>query len=160
MTDPAGGNRNGPSTSTSNQQQNIPPLMKREEEEANKDRSLAQLLGMLDGYRPVIPDEVAQYYLQKSGVDNTDPRLNRLLSISAERFIDQIVSSSYQYSRIRSNATAGRPSGSGANATSTGATGGAGGQQDKSRTVLTMDDVRAACADFGIDAGHTAEGFK
>jgi hypothetical protein len=72
---------------------------------------------------------------------------------SRERVLERI-------SRIRSNATAGRPSGSGANATSTGATGGAGGQQDKSRTVLTMDDVRAACADFGIDAGHTAEGFK
>lgn len=28
--------------------------MKREEEETKKDRSLAELLGMLDGYRPVV----------------------------------------------------------------------------------------------------------
>lgn len=78
--------------------------MKREEEEAKKDRSLAELLGMLDGYRPVvstpdmtkqgqpcrleskadcrelsfsaqIPEGVTDYYLQRSGFESHDPRL-------------------------------------------------------------------------------------
>ncbi|PWN18930.1 transcription initiation factor IID, TAF10 subunit [Microstroma glucosiphilum] len=138
------------------------PLMKREEEEAKKDRSLAELLGMLDGYRPVIPEEVTDYYLQRSGFESHDPRLNRLLSISAEKFISDIVSDAYQYSRIRSNATSGRPpaaaasgpGGGGAGGTASGGAGGGGGPGgvDRSKTVLTMDDLTAALGEYGVNA--------
>lgn len=51
-------------------------IAKREQEETAKDKSLAELLGMLDGYRPVIPEEVTDYYLQKSGFESQDPRLS------------------------------------------------------------------------------------
>lgn len=151
-------------------------LIKREQEEAAKDRTLAELLGMLDGYRPVIPEEVTDYYLQRSGFESHDPRLNRLLSISAEKFISDIVSDAYQYSRIRTNASSGRPPaatsaanaaaaaagvgvpGSGAGAASSG--GAAGGPDtDKSRTVLTMDDLSAALGEYGINAKR-AESYR
>ncbi|CAO1620557.1 unnamed protein product [Parajaminaea phylloscopi] len=135
-------------------------LMKREEEEARKDRSLAELLGMLDTYRPVIPEEVTDYYLQKAGFESHDARLNRLLSISAEKFISDIVSDAYQYSRIRTNASAGgRPAGGSSaavgganNASAGGAASGSSGGADKSRTVLTMDDLSAALAEYGVNA--------
>lgn len=95
---------------------------------------------------------------------------NRLLSISAEKFISDIVSDAYQYSRIRTNATttAGRPAGSGAGGaggaggvgggrggagqSGPGSGGGQGGAADKSRTVLTMDDLSAALGEYGINA--------
>ncbi|CAO1613076.1 unnamed protein product [Sympodiomycopsis kandeliae] len=131
-------------------------LMKREEEEAAKDRSLAELLGMLDGYRPVIPEEVADYYLQKSGFESQDPRLNRLLSISAEKFISDIVSDAYQYARIRTNASSGRPpaatsAANAANAASSSSTTN-NAPYDRSRTVLTMDDLSSALGEYGINA--------
>lgn len=63
---------------------------RREEELARRDRSLAEFLVMLDGYKPLvrgprarwlhhadvqIPEEVTEYYLQRSGFDCSDPRL-------------------------------------------------------------------------------------
>jgi transcription initiation factor TFIID subunit 10 len=52
-----------------------PQLSRREEEEKRKDRTLAEFLGMLDGYRPLIPDEVTDHYLEKVGFECEDPRL-------------------------------------------------------------------------------------
>lgn len=48
---------------------------RREEEAARRDRSLAEFLVMLDGYKPLIPEEVTEYYLQRAGFDCQDPRL-------------------------------------------------------------------------------------
>lgn len=58
---------------------------------ARRDRTLAEFLVMLDGYKPLvgpidcchgswlinkqIPEEVTEYYLQRSGFDCSDPRL-------------------------------------------------------------------------------------
>lgn len=51
------------------------PLSRREEEEKRKDRTLAEFLSMLDGYRPLIPDEVTDHYLEKVGFECEDVRL-------------------------------------------------------------------------------------
>jgi transcription initiation factor TFIID subunit 10 len=73
---------------------------RRAEETARRDRSLAEFLVMLDGYKPLvgwtakpsilaydlaveiklipglqIPEEVTEYYLQRAGFDCSDPRL-------------------------------------------------------------------------------------
>lgn len=50
-------------------------LLKRQDEDQRKDRTLAELLRMLDSYTPVIPDEVTDYYLQRSGFESGDARL-------------------------------------------------------------------------------------
>ncbi|SPO23004.1 related to TAF10 - TFIID and SAGA subunit [Ustilago trichophora] len=149
-------------------------MSRREEEESRKDRTLAEFMQLLDGYTPLIPDQVTDFYLEKVGFECHDVRLKRLLSLAAEKFVSDIAADAFQYARIRTNAgPGGRPRGqvSGAGA-STGASaglsgaaaGGAGGAlpagaRDRSRTVLTMDDLSAALGEYGINA-RRAEYFR
>ncbi|KAI6149807.1 transcription initiation factor TFIID 23-30kDa subunit-domain-containing protein [Pisolithus tinctorius] len=112
-------------------------------EEARKDRTLAEFLLMLDEYEPLIPAEVTDYYLQRVGFECDDVRLKRLLALAAQKFVSDIAADAYQHARIRTNAAGGRtrvnPTGSGA-------------AKDKTRTTLTMDDLGAALAEYGINA--------
>ncbi|KAK0534272.1 hypothetical protein OC834_001974 [Tilletia horrida] len=142
---------------------NAAPMTRREEEEARKDRTLAQFMLMLDDYKPLIPDEVTDYYLEKVGFECDDVRLKRFLSLAAEKFVSDIAADAFQYARIRTNAgPAGKPKSggpAGAGGTAGGTAGPAGasaaggaGQKDRSRTVLTMDDLSAALGEYGINA--------
>ncbi|KAK1922723.1 transcription initiation factor TFIID 23-30kDa subunit-domain-containing protein [Papiliotrema laurentii] len=111
---------------------------RREEEMARKDRSLAEFLVMLDNYKPLIPDEVTEYYLQKSGFDCSDPRLKRLLSLSAQKFISDLSRDAFHFAKLRVNGTAagrGRPV-----------------AQDRNKVVLTMDDLSLALGEHGVNA--------
>ncbi|EIM86733.1 uncharacterized protein STEHIDRAFT_25012, partial [Stereum hirsutum FP-91666 SS1] len=131
-------------------------------EEARKDRTLSEFLLMLDDYEPLIPDEVTDYYLQRVGFDCQDARLKRLLALAAQKFVSDIAADAYQHARIRSNAAGGRaranqppttarvrvpsfpdlPCSSRAIPRST----------DKARTTLTMEDLSAALAEYGINS--------
>ncbi|KAE8248641.1 hypothetical protein A4X13_0g5529 [Tilletia indica] len=158
-----GGSGNGASETTS------APMTRREEEEARKDRTLAQFMLMLDDYKPLIPDEVTDYYLEKVGFECDDVRLKRFLSLAAEKFVSDIAADAFQYARIRTNAgPAGKPKGGavplGGAAGGVGGGAGAGssaaaGQKDRSRTVLTMDDLSAALGEYGINA-RRAEWYR
>ncbi|PWZ00745.1 hypothetical protein BCV70DRAFT_200006 [Testicularia cyperi] len=135
-------------------------MSRREEEESRKDRTLAEFMRLLDGYTPLIPDQVTDFYLERVGFECHDVRLKRLLSLAAEKFVSDIAADAFQYARIRTNAgPGGRPRG--APAAGAGGAGGAGagagpagsaGARDRSRTVLTMDDLSAALGEYGINA--------
>ncbi|KAN0088498.1 Transcription initiation factor TFIID 23-30kDa subunit domain containing protein [Tylopilus felleus] len=112
-------------------------------EEARKDRTLAEFLLMLDEYDPLIPNEVTDYYLQRVGFECEDVRLKRLLSLAAQKFVSDIASDAYQHARIRTNAVGGR---------ARAAVSGPGASKDKTRTTLTMDDLSAALAEYGINS--------
>ncbi|EPQ26536.1 uncharacterized protein PFL1_05858 [Pseudozyma flocculosa PF-1] len=154
--DVAGASVQAPGASASQQpqqpQQQQHTMTRREEEEARKDRTLAEFLRMLDGYTPLIPDEVTDHYLEKVGFECHDVRLKRLLSLAAEKFVSDIAADAFQYARIRTNAgPGGRPRGQAPGAAGAAASGAAGGR-DRSRTVLTMDDLSAALGEYGINA--------
>ncbi|TKY86685.1 hypothetical protein EX895_004325 [Sporisorium graminicola] len=146
-----------------------PALSRREEEESRKDRTLAEFMQLLDGYTPLIPDQVTDFYLEKVGFECHDVRLKRLLSLAAEKFVSDIAADAFQYARIRTNAgPGGRPrgqvaaGGAGAGGAAAGGAAGAGlpaGARDRSRTVLTMDDLSAALGEYGINA-RRAEYFR
>lgn len=51
------------------------PIGSRPEEESRRDRSLVDVLQALDGYAPLIPDEVSDYYLERAGFQCDDVRL-------------------------------------------------------------------------------------
>ncbi|BGO92720.1 hypothetical protein NBRC10512_003900 [Rhodotorula toruloides] len=138
---------------------------RRELEQERKDLELAQLLEMMDDYKPVIPDEVTDYYLQRAGFDTNDVRVKRLLALSAQRFVSSISADAFQYARARTAAgPSGRANVTGTSAAvgpgATGATGGSGGAagqpkaKGRQRTVLTMEDLSAALKEYGVDAGR------
>ncbi|KAG6837164.1 hypothetical protein H0H93_013754 [Arthromyces matolae] len=129
----------GPSTTPAPAQQT-----RQEAEAARNDRTLADFLLMLDEYEPLIPSEIADYYLQRVGFECEDVRLKRLLSLAAQKFVSDIAADAYQHARIRTNAAGGRAR--------TNQPLGPGLIKDKTRTTLTMDDLSAALAEYGIHA--------
>lgn len=139
-----------------------------------------------------IPDAVTDYYLALSGLSTSDVRLKRLLALATQKFISDIATDAYQYSRIRSNTSGGNPGGGGGSAfpgtlgaisgmpgagaggaggtLGTNAAGGAGGSggtlrpmprpgfgggggsgSTSGRSVLTMEDLGAAVAEYGVN---------
>ncbi|BGP17699.1 hypothetical protein JCM10213_005277 [Rhodosporidiobolus nylandii] len=141
------------------QQQGPPGRSYKEVEQERKDLELSQLLDMMDDYKPIIPDEVTDYYLQRSGFDTNDVRVKRLLSLAAQRFISSISADAFQYARAR---TAAGPGGrvnaanqaAAAAAGGTGAAGKDGAKKGRQRTVLTMEDLSAALKEYGVDASR------
>ncbi|KAH7094029.1 transcription initiation factor TFIID 23-30kDa subunit-domain-containing protein [Auriculariales sp. MPI-PUGE-AT-0066] len=117
----------------------LPPPTRAEAEQARKDRTLAEFLLMLEDHEPLIPEEVTDYYLQRVGFESDDPLLKRLLSLAAQKFVSDIANDAYSHARVRTGAGAarGRP---------TGAT------RDKTKTVLTMEDLSAALNECGVHA--------
>ncbi|KAH8104137.1 transcription initiation factor TFIID 23-30kDa subunit-domain-containing protein [Cristinia sonorae] len=127
----------GSSTQATQQQ----PPSRQTAEEARRNTTLAEFLLMLDDYEPLIPNEVTDYYLQRVGFECEDPRLKRLLSLAAQKFVSDIAADAYQHARIRTNASGGR---SRVNVT------GPQSARDKTKTTLMMEDLSAALAEYGI----------
>ena len=127
-----------------------------------------------------IPDAVTHYYMTRAGLPpppSTDQRLARLLALATQKFVADIAADAYQYSRIRaSNTSSNNPMGNlGAaagfpvpgqqagqpNTKDQGrggpigiqrpgyGGGGSGGSQN--RTVLTMEDLGMAVAEYGVN---------
>lgn len=78
---------------------------------------------------------MTDHYLQKSGFDCQDPRLKRLLSLAAQKFVSDITQDAFHYAKLRTSAASG--------------TGNAEGEAG--RLVLTMDDLGSALGDHGVD---------
>ncbi|GJJ11294.1 hypothetical protein Clacol_005526 [Clathrus columnatus] len=110
------------------------------EEQARKDRTLTEFMLMLDDFEPMIPNEIADFYLQRVGFETEDVRLKRLLSLAAQKFVSDIAADAYQHARIRTNAAGGGRGRAGAST------------KDKTKTTLTMDDLSAALSEYGINA--------
>lgn len=141
-----------------------------------KDKTLLEFLNSMDQYAPIIPDAVTDYYLAKSGFESSDLRIKRLLALATQKFISDIASDAYQYSRIRSASsvssssnpqarakalmagmagpTANANASSGPNATgqpTPATTGGGMSSSNQGKLVLTMEDLGSALAEYGLN---------
>ncbi|KAF9065265.1 transcription initiation factor TFIID 23-30kDa subunit-domain-containing protein [Rhodocollybia butyracea] len=143
---PIASSSSGPAASSSTAGISGTGQSRQEAEDARKDRTLAEFMLMLDDYEPLIPNEVTDYYLQKVGFECEDPRLKRLLSLAAQKFVSDIAADAFQHARIRTNAAGGRAR------TNQPLYGGPGSLKDRTRTTLTMDDLSAALQEYGINA--------
>ncbi|KAF7272673.1 TBP-associated factor 10 [Rhynchophorus ferrugineus] len=101
---------------------------------------LSDFLLQLEDFNPTIPDAVTAYYLRSSGFEPKDPRLLRLVSIAAQKFISDIANDALQHCKMRSTNTSNSHGGN---------TKSSKGIKDK-RYCLTMEDLTPALAEFGI----------
>lgn len=88
----------------------------------------------LFSWTPQIPDAVTAYYLNRSGFDSSDPRVVRMISLAAQKFVSDIANDALQHCKMRGSGQSSRKSG-----------------KDK-RYTLTMEDLTPALSEYGITA--------
>ncbi|KAK9477651.1 putative transcription initiation factor TFIID subunit [Lipomyces japonicus] len=145
-----------------------------------RDKSLKEFLNMMDDFTPIIPDAVTDYYLMKAGFESSDVRIKRLLALATQKFVADIATDAYQYSRIRSAWSSSSSSSSSSNPAAassggqfkpnlqarfagsgmaTGGAGGGGGSGSSGKVVLTMEDLASALAEYGVNV-HRPEFYR
>ncbi|KAM6140502.1 LOW QUALITY PROTEIN: transcription initiation factor TFIID subunit 10 [Pterocles gutturalis] len=95
---------------------------------------LVDFLLQLEDYTPTIPDAVTGYYLNRAGFEASDPRIIRLISLAAQKFISDIANDALQHCKMKGTASGSSRSKS----------------KDKKYT-LTMEDLTPALAEYGIN---------
>ncbi|XP_060788050.1 transcription initiation factor TFIID subunit 10 isoform X2 [Neoarius graeffei] len=95
---------------------------------------LADFLMQLEDYTPTIPDAVTGYYLNRAGFEASDPRIIRLISLAAQKFVSDIANDALQHCKMKGTA-------SGSSRSKT---------KDKKYT-LTMEDLTPALSEYGIN---------
>ncbi|CAO3621582.1 unnamed protein product [Mucor hiemalis] len=102
------------------------------EDTTKKEKTMAEFLAMMDNYAPIIPNAVTDYYLNK--LDSIVMILNvykRLLALATQKFVADIATDAFQYCKVRQSGSkkAGK----------------------ERKTVLTMEDLTAALAEYGVN---------
>jgi transcription initiation factor TFIID subunit 10 len=59
------------------------------------------LVDGLEDYTPVIPDPVLENILARSGLSPQDPRVTRLISVAAQKFVADIAYNALQHCKMR-----------------------------------------------------------
>ncbi|KAH3673600.1 hypothetical protein WICPIJ_009717 [Wickerhamomyces pijperi] len=126
-----------------------------------KDKTLHEILEMMEDFYPIIPDAITDYYLTKNGLQCDDMRIKRILALATQKFVSDIATDAYEYSRIRSQSTvynssnpqvrakalmAGAVGGLTAGVSATGNTG-----NNSKKVVLTTEDLSSALSEYGLN---------
>ncbi|XP_061198354.1 transcription initiation factor TFIID subunit 10-like isoform X4 [Saccostrea echinata] len=98
---------------------------------------LTDFVQQLEDYAPTIPDSVTAFYLNRAGFEASDPRVTRLISIAAQKFISDIANDALQHCKMKGSVQSKNKG------------------KDKKLT-LTMDDLTPALAEYGINVKKPA----
>jgi transcription initiation factor TFIID subunit 10 len=117
--------------------------------ELEEDKAFVELLQELESFEPIIPDQLTDYYMTRAGLDAADVRVKRLISLIAQKYVTDIAQDAVQYCKIRTNATGTSGPSSMSKETSSSAKKPVASSKEK-KLVLSMDDLSASLADYGI----------
>jgi len=92
---------------------------------------IEEFIASLEDYSSIIPDEIVQYYLSKSGFICPDVRIKRLIALATQKFLTEIANDSLQYCKIRQSSARNK-------------------KQEK-KLVLTMEDLSQALKAYGVN---------
>ncbi|XP_026463771.1 transcription initiation factor TFIID subunit 10-like [Ctenocephalides felis] len=118
---------------------NSPSTMPDVADGQNSGQPLSDFLLQLEDYIPTIPDSLTTNYLRSAGCESTDPRIIRLISLAAQKFISDVANDALQHCKTRSINTPANVSNSKNPKLN----------KDKKYT-LTMEDLAPALQDYGI----------
>jgi len=93
-------------------------------EDAQATAEAEELLRAMESYQPIIPDAVTQYYLGLSGYQCNDPRVTRVASLAAHKFVADLTNDALRICKARSSG--------------------------KGRLVLTTEDLAQSAREYGI----------
>lgn len=129
-----------------------------------KDKTLNEILDLMEDNPPIIPDAVIDYYLTKNGFECTDVRVKRLLALATQKFVSDIATDAYEYSRIRSAITVHNSNNGQARARQLMLGQQQPGQQqltqqqqqqneksNANKVVLTVNDLSSAVSEYGLN---------
>ncbi|KAH8272362.1 hypothetical protein KR026_011930 [Drosophila bipectinata] len=106
---------------------------------SSEDADMEELMRQLEDYTPTIPDALTMHTLRTAGFSTVDPKIVRLISVSAQKFISDIANDALQHCKTRTTNIQ-HSSGHSSNKKN---------PKDRKYT-LAMEDLVPALADHGI----------
>jgi transcription initiation factor TFIID subunit 10 len=92
-------------------------------DDAQATAAAEELLRAMESYQPIVPDAVTQYYLGLSGYQCNDPRVTRLASLAAHKFVADLTNDALRICKQK---------------------------QQKGRLTLTTEDLIVSAREYGI----------